>query len=74
MLNQKKVLSFTIGPPTDPAHERWLDSIVSLQEAAELRGVCVDTLKRQHAKGKAELLRVSDRRWGMRRRHALLME
>ena len=58
--------------PHDPAHERWLDAIVPLREAAELRGVHIETLKRQHAQGKLELLRVSARKWGVRRRVALM--
>jgi len=55
-------------PPVDPIeYQRWLDGLAPLQEGAQLRGVSVDTLKREHAKG-----RVSVRRWGIRRRVALM--
>lgn len=61
-------------PPTDPVErERWLDGLATLREAAELRGVHVDTLKRLHASGRLRLLRVSQRRWGVRRRDVLMM-
>ena len=60
-------------PPVDPVeHHRWLEGIVPLQEGAELRGVSVDTLKRERDKGRVEFERVSERRWGIRRRVALM--
>lgn len=41
--------------------------IISLKEAARLRGVSVDTLKRESAKtGKPEIVRLSARRRGCR--------
>jgi hypothetical protein len=58
--------------PGDPDHQQWLDGIVPIQEGARLRSTSVDTLKREYAKGKLELLRVSERRWGIRRRVALM--
>jgi hypothetical protein len=59
-------------PPIDPReHARWLEGIASLQEAAELVGVSVDTLKREAAKGRYRLIQVSERRLGIRRRDAL---
>jgi hypothetical protein len=60
-------------PPVDPIeYQRWLDGLAPLQEGAQLRGVSVDTLKREHAKGRVKLERVSVRRWGIRRRVALM--
>jgi hypothetical protein len=64
----------TPPPPVDTIeHERWLDEIVLLDEGARLRGgVHVDTIKRAHAKGLLKLERISERRWGIRRRVALM--
>lgn len=64
-----------ITPPTDPVErERWLDGLAPLKEFAALRGVSVDTVKREHARGKVKLKRVSERRWGGRRRDALMYD
>jgi hypothetical protein len=63
----------TPPPPTDPVeYQRWLDGIATLQEGAQLRSVSVDTLKRGAQQGRYQLLRVSARRWGIRRRDALM--
>jgi len=60
-------------PPADPVeHERWLEGIVRLQEGARLRSVSVDTLKRERDRGRVKFERVSERRWGIRRRVALM--
>jgi hypothetical protein len=60
--------------PTEPAeYAAWLNGIVSLQEGAALRSVHPDTMKRLAAKGKLKLLRVSARRWGVRRGDALML-
>jgi hypothetical protein len=56
------------------AYQQWLDGIVSLPEAAELRGVHVDTLKKEAQAGKLKLLQRSEARWGVRRRDALMMK
>jgi hypothetical protein len=49
------------------AADRWLEQerfrIVPLQEAARLRGVSIDTLKRYH---RHQFVRLSERRLGMR--------
>jgi hypothetical protein len=59
--------------PVDPVeHHRWLEALVPLQEGAQLRGTSVDTLKREHRKGRLKLERVSERRWSIRRREALM--
>jgi hypothetical protein len=62
-----------IAPPTDPVErERWLDAIVPLAEAAELRGDCsTEALIRAHKLGIIKLIRRTERLWGMRRRDAL---
>jgi hypothetical protein len=52
-------------------HERWLDGIVPLREGARLAAVSVHTLKREARKGRYQLIAVSERRWGIRRRNAL---
>jgi hypothetical protein len=58
--------------PADPAErEMWLDEIVPLNEAARLRGVHSETLRRMHLKGLFPLIRRSRRLWGSRRRDAL---
>jgi hypothetical protein len=56
-----------------PDRERWLDAIVPLREGAELRGVHVDSLKRD-PKTRAKILQVSARRLGIRRRDALMLD
>jgi hypothetical protein len=59
-------------PNLDPIErQRWLDAIIPLQEAAQLRGVHVETLKREAKRGRLTLIRVSERRLGIRRRDAL---
>jgi hypothetical protein len=61
--------------PTDPVErERWLDGIVRLAEAARLRGVHPDTLRREARKGRVRLLRLGERAVGVRRRDALMIE
>jgi predicted DNA-binding transcriptional regulator AlpA len=55
--------------PTDPL---WLERIVSEAEAAKLRGVSPDTLKRAALRGEGpERLRLSPRRVGYRLREVL---
>jgi hypothetical protein len=61
--------------PTDPVErERWLDGIVRLQEAAALRGVHPDTLRREAASGRLKIIKLSERALGVRRRDALLLD
>jgi hypothetical protein len=68
-----------IPAPVDPfEYEGWLDEIVSLDEAARLRGVSKDTVKREDSRRVARgedshVLHLSLRRQGMRRRHALML-
>ena len=70
-----RITTYTSLSPTDRvAYEQWLDQIVDLSEAAKLRGgVHVATLKRA-PETKDKIIRLSARRVGMRRRHALMME
>jgi len=70
-----RITTYTSLSPTDRvAYEQWLDQIVDLSEAAKLRGgVHVATLKRAPAT-KDKIIRLSARRVGMRRRHALMLE
>jgi hypothetical protein len=51
--------------------ERWLDEIVGLPEAAYLRKVSVDTLKREARRGNVKIIELSARRRGITRREAL---
>jgi hypothetical protein len=51
--------------------ERWLDEIVALPEAAYLRKVSVDTIRREAKRGNLKLIELSARRLGITRREAL---
>jgi hypothetical protein len=71
----------TPTPPTDSVeYQRWLDGIVPLAEGAKLRGdVHPDTLKREDKARRNSnkppiLVRRSKRLWGIRRRHALMID
>jgi len=61
-------------PPVDPVeYERWLDEVLRLREGAQIRKVHPDTLKKE-AEAKGELLRLSARVLGVRRRFAMLKD
>jgi excisionase family DNA binding protein len=61
--------------PTDPAaRERWLDGIARIAEAADLRGVSTDTIRREIRAGRLKALRLGERALGVRRRDALLLD
>lgn len=47
-----------------------LERIVSLQEAARLRNISLDTLRRRH---RDQIIQISPRRQGMRLRDALML-
>jgi len=49
----------------------WLDAIISLDEAAKLRGIHVKTLQREIRRGALKAIRISKKRLGMSRREAL---
>jgi IS30 family transposase len=66
-----KTQTLTSPPRGTPDFERWLEEIVSLQEAAALRGVHTETIKREGRRGRLTLIRVSTRRLGVRRRDVL---
>jgi hypothetical protein len=53
--------------------ERWLDEIIRLAEAARIRNVNIQTIRRD-AERKGQLLRLGTRALGIRRRHALLQD
>jgi hypothetical protein len=60
-------------PPVDPLqYQAWLDQPVGLAEAAGLRGVSIDTLKRD-LRLKNRWVKLSARLRGLRRRDALLL-
>jgi len=59
------------SPASDPAHERWLDEVLTLAEAAALRRVSVDTLRREGKLGKIKIRELSAKRRGVTRREAL---
>ena len=60
-----------MAPKTDAEHERWLDEIVSLTEAAYLRKISVETLRAEIRAGRLRVIKLSLRKRGMTRREAL---
>ena len=52
-------------------HQQWLDAIISLAEAAKLRGISVRTLRSEIRRGALKDIRISKKRRGMTRREAL---
>lgn len=54
-----------------PEHERWLDEIVSFNEAATLRRVSVETIRRLVQRGDLNGVQLSSKKWGMTRREAM---
>jgi hypothetical protein len=56
----------------DPNYENWLDTIVSLKEAAALRGIHIATLRSEIRAGRLKAVRLSLKRKGMTRREALM--
>jgi hypothetical protein len=54
----------------EAAHEQWLDAIISLDEAAKLRGIDVKTLRSEIRRGALKDIKVSKKRRGMTRREA----
>ena len=54
-----------------PTDQQWLDAIISLQEAAKLRGISVGTLRSEIRRGALKDIRISNKRRGMTRREAL---
>lgn len=51
-------------------YEKWLDEIVSLPEAAAMRKISIQTLRREIRSGRLKAVRLSERKWGMTRRQA----
>jgi len=45
-------------------HEQWLDAIISLEEAARLRGIHVKTLRSEILRGALKDIRISKKRLG----------
>jgi hypothetical protein len=67
-----KAYVFDPPPPPDPLeYAAYLDGIVRLSVAAKLRGVSVDTMRREGAAGRLELIPMTDDMVGCRRRDAL---
>src|SRR5260370_34440887 len=63
---------FDSPPPPDPLeYAAYLDGIVRLSVGAKLRGVSVDTMRREGAAGRLELIPMTDSMMGCRRRDAL---
>jgi hypothetical protein len=46
------------------------DRVVTLAEASRLSSLSIDTLRRKH---RGKFIQLSERRWGMRRRDALML-
>jgi|SRR6516162_1683207 hypothetical protein len=60
-------------PVETPAHDPDrddLDRVVTLAEASHLSSLSIDTLRRKH---RAKFVRLSERRFGMRKRDALML-
>ena len=55
----------------DADHQRWLEGIISLDEAAKLRGIHIKTLRSEIRRGALKDIRISKKRRGMTRREAL---
>jgi hypothetical protein len=58
-------------PKNDFEHERWLDEIVTLTEAAALRKVSVETLRAEIRANRLKVVKLSLKKRGMTRREAL---
>ena len=58
------------SPERDPSPKDDPDRIVTLAEAARLSSLSIDTLRRNH---RDKFIQLSERRFGMRRRDALLL-
>jgi hypothetical protein len=75
--------SISSPPPSPPfdalAYQQWLDEILPLSEGARLRNISVPALKKAEARRAKErgepnrIMELSERRRGIRRRHALLL-
>jgi hypothetical protein len=52
-------------------HQRWLDEIINLGEAAALRKISIETLRSEIRKGRVKAIKLSERRRGMTRREAM---
>jgi hypothetical protein len=52
-------------------HQHWLDAIISIAEAAKLRGISERTLRSEIARGALKDIKISKKRRGMTRREAL---
>jgi hypothetical protein len=72
-MDTKPDLSAKPDPADWLAYQKWLDGICSLQEAAELRGVHTDTLKKEARAGRLKIVWRSAGRLGVRRRDALML-
>jgi excisionase family DNA binding protein len=55
----------------DTAYRDWLMSLISVEEAAKLRGVSAETIRREIARGALLAIDLSRRRKGIRRYEAL---
>ena len=55
----------------DAEHQQWLEGIVTLEEAAKMRGISIQTLRMEIARGALKAMRISKKRRGMTRREAL---
>jgi predicted site-specific integrase-resolvase len=61
-------------PPTKSnniEYEKYLDEIVSLAEAAQIRKISVWTLRSEIRKGRLRAIRLSEKKLGMSRREAM---
>jgi hypothetical protein len=71
---QAALAEYVFNAPPNPSpceYQGWLDGVVRLSVAAELRGVSVDTMRREGAAGRLKLIQMTDDMVGCRRRDAL---
>jgi excisionase family DNA binding protein len=62
-------------PPTDPTErERWLDGFARIAEAARLRSVSPDTIRKEIRAGRLKAIQLGERAVGIRRRDVLLID
>ena len=72
-IQAENVMDVSSNNRSDLEREVWLNAILPLSEAARLKGISIDTLKRQGERGEIEILKLSPRRRGVRRRAALML-
>jgi len=58
-------------PKGSQEYQDWLEEIITLAEAAMIRKVSIETLRREGRSGRLKILKLSPRRQGIKRREAM---